>query len=172
MSARVLVAGVGNVFLGDDGFGVEVARRLAAEGLPGVEVEDFGIRGLHLAFRLLDPPALLVVADAVARGGPAGTLYVLEPDPPVDGDPAAGAAEATDGHGMHLPAVLAAARAMGAAPPRAVRIVGCEPADLGERMGLSAAVAAAVEPAVALVRSLAEEELGTTARDTVEEAVP
>jgi hydrogenase maturation protease len=163
MSARVLVSGIGNVFLADDGFGVEVARRLAAEELPAdVEVSDYGIRGIHLAFRLLDPPELLVVADAVARGGPPGTLYVIEPD--------LGSEEApTDAHGMSLPAVLAAVRAMGGAVPR-VRIVGCEPAAIEERMGLSPAVADAVGPALSLLRGIVERELAGTAAQAVKEA--
>jgi hydrogenase maturation protease len=164
VTARVLVAGVGNVFLGDDGFGVEVARRLADEGLAeGVEVADYGIRGVHLAFRLLDPPALLVVADTVSRGGPAGTLYVLEPDVEEGGAPA-------DAHGMNLPAVLASVRAMGGALPP-VRIVGCEPAVLDERMGLSPAVAQAVEPALSLVRARVARGLAGAA-DAKEEASP
>lgn len=165
MSERVLIAGVGNVFLGDDGFGVEVARRLAAEPLPeGAAVADYGIRGLHLAYRLLEPLDLLLVADALPRGNPAGTLCVVEPD--LAEEPG----EATaDAHGMNLPAVFAAVRAMGGSLPR-VRIVGCEPADVDERMGLSPAVAGAVEPAVSLLRELLERELTTT--HAVEEGQP
>jgi hydrogenase maturation protease len=152
VTAPVLVAGVGNVFFGDDGFGVEVARRLGASPVPaGVEVVDFGIGGLQLALRLLDPLRLLVVVDLAPRGGAAGTLYVLEPEL---GDAPPDAGEA---HGMHVPAVLATARAMGASLPP-VRIVGCEPLDTGEGMGLSAPVAAAVDGAVALVRELLERE--------------
>ncbi len=144
----VLVAGVGNVFFGDDGFGVAVARRLSEEPLPpGVEVEDFGIRGIHLAYRLLDAPSLLVIADVVRRGDAPGTLYVLEPDV------AALAPGAADAHRLELPAVFAAVRALGGELP-AVRIVGCEPAILGEGMGLSAEVAAAVDPAARLVREV------------------
>jgi hydrogenase maturation protease len=166
VTARVLVAGVGNVFLGDDAFGVEVARRLSAGPLPaGVEVADYGIRGLHLALRLLDAPDLLVVADATPRGGPPGTLYVIEPD--VE----AGARPPADGHGMDVPAVLAAVRAMGGALPR-VRIVGCEPATVEERMGLSPPVAAAIDPAVKLLRSILERELATAAAPAAEEAAP
>jgi hydrogenase maturation protease len=166
-----LVAGVGNVFLGDDGFGVEVARRLAVAAPAGVEVGDYGIRGIHLAFRLLDPPDVLVLVDAVARGGPPGTLYVLEPDLAAA---LAGRAEgdAADAHGMDLPAVFAAVQSMGGALPCVVRVVGCEPGDVGERMGLTAAVAAAVEPAAALVRSLLERELAATAGAAVGEVTP
>jgi hydrogenase maturation protease len=164
MSEPLLVAGVGNVFFGDDGFGVEVSRRLSAEPLPpGVEVADFGIRGLHLAYRLLEPLRALVIVDAVPRGGPAGTLYVLEPD--ADGDPE----EAPDAHGMSLPAVFAAVRALGGALPR-TRIVGCEPASVEERMGLSAAVEAAVRPAMRIVREVLEREVTSAAPGAAREA--
>lgn len=153
---RVLVAGVGNLFLGDDGFGVEVARRLATVPLPeGATVTDFGIRGVHLAFELLDPPDLLIVADAVCRGDPPGTVTVLEPDTDA-------AAATADAHGMDLPAVFANVRAMGGVPPP-VLIVGCEAADVDERMGLSPVVEDAVEPAVAVIREL-------LARETAKES--
>jgi hydrogenase maturation protease len=166
VSERVLVAGVGNVFLGDDGFGVEVVRRLGAEALPdGVAVADYGIRGLHLAFRLLVPLDLLVAVDAAPRGGAPGTLYLIEPDLG-EGQESAGEA-----HGMSLPAVLATARMMGGVLPR-VAVVGCEPADVAERMGLSPAVAAAVEPALAMVRSLIHRELTTAAAQAAREAGP
>ncbi len=148
---RVLVAGVGNVFLGDDGFGVEVARRLAGTPLaPGIEVVDAGIAGLHLAYRLLEGYDLVVAVDAVARGGAPGTVYVLEP--PLDG----GAAQAqADAHAIDLQSVFAMVRAMGGRLGR-VLVVGCEPASIEEGMGLSAAVQAAVEPAMQRVRGIAE----------------
>jgi hydrogenase maturation protease len=152
---NVLVAGVGNVFLGDDGFGGEVARRLAREALPaGVEVADFGIRGIHLAYRLLEPVSLLVVADLARRGGPPGTLYVIEPD--LGALPPGGA----DAHGFDLPSVFAAVKDLGGRLPP-VRIVGCEPASVDEGMGLSPPVEAAVGPAVALVREIAASGAGT-----------
>ncbi|MQA76737.1 MAG: hydrogenase maturation protease, partial [Solirubrobacterales bacterium] len=76
---RILVAGVGNVFCGDDGFGVAVAEHLAAATLPaGVELSDYGIRGIHLAYQLLDGYDLLVLVDAVQRGGEPGTVYLIE----------------------------------------------------------------------------------------------
>lgn len=163
MSPRILVAGVGNVFFGDDGFGVEVARRLAEGGLPeGVAVADFGIRGLHLAFALLDGVDLLVAVDASPRGGAPGTLYLLEPESDADGAPAQ-----ADAHGMQLPAVLAAVRAMGGTVPP-VRVVACEPAAC-EGMGLSAPVRAAVGPAAELVREVVERALaGWTAAPAAE----
>ena len=146
----VLVAGVGNVFRRDDGFGVEVAQRLTGEALPaGTKVVDFGIRGLHLAFELLDGYRTVVLVDALARGGPPGTLYVLEPDPPAEPPP-------VDGHDLTPEAVLALARELGAAPGR-VLVVGCEPADLSDGMGLSAPVAAAVDAAVRTVRQMLAE---------------
>jgi hydrogenase maturation protease len=146
---RVLVAGIGNIFLGDDGFGVEVARRLADATLPpGVDVVPSGIAGLHLAYRLLDGYDLFIAIDAVSRGAAPGTLYVLEPT--LDD-----AAAIADAHAINLPAVFATVRALGGQLGRVV-VVGCEPAELEERMGLSDIVAAAVEPAVARVRQLAE----------------
>lgn len=158
MTARVLVAGVGNVFLGDDGFGVEVARRLALQALPeGVRVEDFGIRGVHLAFELLEPPDLLVVVDTVSRVAAPGTLFVIEPD-------LEGPLPVADNHSMDVHAVFSQVRAMGGTLPT-VRIVGCQPATLDEGMALSPPVEAAVEPALALVHKIVREELhGASAR--------
>ncbi len=142
---KALVAGVGNVFFRDDGFGVEVVRRLLRDPLPpGVEVEDFGIRGLHLAYRLLEGASLLVIVDVVRLGGAPGTLYVVEPD-------AAGHRAPTDPHAFDVAAVLGAVRRMGGTLPP-VRIVGCEPEVIAPGMGLSAAVAAAVEAAAEMVR--------------------
>ena len=80
MSARILIAGVGNIFFGDDGFGMEVVRRLSLQPPEGAQVIDFGIRGLHLAYALLEPLDLLLVVDALSRGGAPGTVYALEPD--------------------------------------------------------------------------------------------
>src|SRR5437868_14687112 len=78
---RILIACIGNIFLGDDGFGVEVAQRLSSREYPeGVQVVDFGIRGMELAYTLLDDYDTLILVDAVPRGSPAGTLYLIEPD--------------------------------------------------------------------------------------------
>lgn len=149
MSARVLIAGVGNVFLSDDGFGVAVAQLLARAALPeGVVVRDVGVRGLHLAYELLDPPELLVVVDLVSRGEKPGTLYVIEPILELGRD--------ASPHGMDLHAVAEMVRALGGTMPRVI-VVGCEPADLDEGMELSGPVRAAIEPAAALVlRSIHE----------------
>lgn len=155
MTRSVLVACVGNVFFGDDGFGVEVARRLSREPLPdGARVVDFGIRGVHLALELLDPPDLLVLVDVTTRRGTPGTLYVIDPEEDAETE----SSFVPDAHAMDPASVLAAVRRMGGALPK-TRIVGCEPADLDQGMELSAPVRAAVEPAVAIVRRLIETEV-------------
>ncbi|MFE7812495.1 hydrogenase maturation protease [Streptomyces sp. NPDC057433] len=169
--ARTLVAGVGNVFLGDDGFGVETARRLAREELPaGVEVADVGIRGVHLAYQLLDGYDTLVLVDATARGGAPGTLYLIEAGTPGTGTPegtgpAGEAGEVPlDGHRMSPDAVLALLGTLcattGATPPRHTYVVGCEPARLDESLELSPQVAAAVPEAVRMVAGLVRQEAG------------
>ena len=165
MSDRVLIAGIGNIFFGDDGFGVEVAQRLAREPLPdGVTVVDIGIRALHLAFALLDRPGLLLLVDAVRRGGPPGTVYVIKPAPG-GGD----GASIPDAHAMNLETVVAAVRSLGGeAPP--ILLVGCEPAFVGERMGLTPAVERAVPHATALIWKLIVEELGKAAVGAAEES--
>ncbi|MGW0765426.1 hydrogenase maturation protease [Streptomyces sp. NPDC002676] len=161
-TARTLVAGVGNVFLGDDGFGVETVRRLAQETLPPyVEVADIGVRGVHLAYQLLDGWDTLVLVDVTVRGGPPGTLYVIDATVPGERDPGATAAP-LDGHRMTPDTVLALLDTLcagtGAAPPRRILVVGCEPADLDEGMGLSPKVAAAVPEAVRTVTELVRQE--------------
>jgi hydrogenase maturation protease len=151
---RVLVAGVGNVFLGDDGFGVEVVRRLASVELPEwVRVADFGIRGVHLAFELLEHPyESTILVDATPRGGAPGTVYLIEPDL----ESAAGRVPA-DAHGLHPEAVFGLLRSLGGTPGR-VLIVGCEPVSTGEELGLSPPVAAAVDHAVGLIRAVVGQE--------------
>ncbi|WP_248959234.1 hydrogenase maturation protease [Sphaerisporangium perillae] len=153
---RVLVAGVGNVFLGDDGFGVAVARRLAATGVPeGVTVSDFGIRGVHLAYELTGGGHdLAILVDTVARGGPPGTLYVLRPSP----QEAPGTF--VDAHDMNPDAVLALARTLGG-EIGPVLLVGCRPADVSPGMELSPPVAAAVGRAADLVLELIAEQAAT-----------
>ena len=153
----MLVAGIGNLFLTDDGFGSEVARRLASTPLPeGVKVVDYGIRGMHLAYDLLDGYDALVVVDAVPGKGAPGELSVLEvgPEDLGEGD--------FDAHGMAPVAVLASLGQLGGSLPPTY-IVGCQPADVGEGMGLTPAVEAAVGGAIELVLGVLNEQLGLQA---------
>jgi len=142
----VLVAGIGNIFLSDDGFGVEVATRLEGRPMPdGVKVGDFGIRGVHLAYELLDGFQSLVIVDALPLGDEPGTLAVVEPD--LDG--IENGAASMDAHSMSPAVVLATLSRLGGRLRR-VLVVGCQPASVDEGIGLSPRVAAAVEPAVEL----------------------
>ncbi|GHI85437.1 hydrogenase maturation protease [Streptomyces xanthophaeus] len=156
MSGRTLVAGIGNVFLGDDGFGVETVRALSGHELPDdVEVVDFGVRGVHLAYQLLDGYDTLVLVDAAARGGAPGTLYLIEAG---EAGAAGPGGAVLDGHHMSPDAVLALLGTLcagtGSTPPRRTLVVGCEPACVEEGIGLSAPVAAAVPEAVRAVLDL------------------
>lgn len=158
---HTLVAGVGNIFLGDDGFGVETVRRLArCELPPGVEVSDVGVRGVHLAYQLLDGYDTLVLVDATARGGEPGTLYLIEAGEPASASTGEGVP--LDGHRMSPDTVLALLGTLcagtGATPPRRVLVVGCEPADVDEGIGLSPHVAAAVPEAVRMVSELVRQD--------------
>lgn len=160
---RILIACIGNIFLGDDGFGVEVAQRLLRRQYPrGVQVVDSGIRGMELAYMLLDEYDALILVDAVPRGGTPGTLYLIEPD--LSGmSPEKGVVAgriALDNHSMDPVKVLAFARALGAKPIHAL-LVGCEPSAPDEgggysemQMGLSEPVRLAVEEAVKMIDSL------------------
>jgi hydrogenase maturation protease len=158
---RVLVAGIGNIFNSDDGCGSEVARRLLTEPVPeGVKVTDFGIRGIHLAYELLDGYDTAILIDATQQGGEPGTIYVMEPD--IDAiESESGLAEAgiADAHGMDPASVLALLRSLGGGVERLL-VVGCEPADVEEGMGLSEPVARAVDEAVRVVRELLTEDPG------------
>ncbi|HET9772594.1 MAG TPA: hydrogenase maturation protease [Acidimicrobiia bacterium] len=161
MSKGILVAGIGNIFQSDDGFGSEVARRLlAGPPLPdGVSVVDYGIRGVHLAYELLDGYDAAILVDATRQGDAPGTIYVIEPD--VEGiETESGLAEAgiVDAHGMDPASVLALLHSLGGHVDRLL-VVGCEPADVEEGMGLSDNVAAAVDEACRVVRRLVESEL-------------
>lgn len=157
MTRRVLVAGIGNIFLGDDGFGVEVANRLATRTTPeGVRVADFGIRGIHLAYELLDGYDALVLVDAMPMGDEPGTLAVIEPGPlplPEDGDDVA---PVLDAHSMSPGVVLSMLAGLQGSVERIV-VVGCEPANLDEGIGLSPAVADAVDRAVELCEDVLAE---------------
>ena len=164
MPRRVLIAGIGNIFLGDDGFGVEVVGRLSGRRLPeGVEVVDFGIRGMDLAYALHEDYDLVVFVDATPRGGEPGTVYLIEPEIEED-EPVS-----LDTHGMDPVKVIRLARALGARPARTL-VIGCEPQVIPRSRGgsethpyddmlmeLSEPVRAAVEEAAKLVESLVTE---------------
>ena len=152
----ILIAGVGNIFMGDDAFGVEVVRRLSTRKLPdGVRVGDFGIRGFDLGYALMEDQDVTILIDATPRGGEPGTIYTIEPDlselesAPID-------QMAVEPHGMNPMKVLAMVKSMDGDLKR-ILLVGCEPATLGPEeglMGLSEPVEAAVDEAVAIVESL------------------
>ncbi|MFF4888485.1 hydrogenase maturation protease [Micromonospora chersina] len=160
---RILVAGIGNIFLGDDAFGVEVVRNLRDAVIPpGVDVSDYGIRGMHLAYDLLDGRHdVLVMVDALPLDEPPGTLAVIQVDLDDPGWTLRPAdvleAPAADAHGMDPESVLRLLRSLGGTVDR-VLVVGCRPAVLDERMGLSAPVAAAIDEAVRMVVGIAQEE--------------
>jgi len=140
---KTLVAGIGNIFFGDDGFGVEVANRLAGRELPaGVRLGEYGIRGIHLAYELLDGYDLLVLIDAVPINQPPGTVAVIE----VDMDDVTAGDTGIDAHTMTPASVLGALAHLGGRVGR-VLVVGCQPESIDERLGLSQPVAAAVEVA-------------------------
>jgi hydrogenase maturation protease len=156
----MLIAGVGNIFLGDDGFGVEVATRLSSESLPDwVRVADYGISGMHLAYDLAEGFETTVLVDATPRGGEPGTLYVIEVEPgPAD----ASGIPLLDGHGMQPDVVFGMLKTLGADVGR-VLLVGCEPASIDAGIGLSAPVTAAVGEAVRILVDLVRAETGTGA---------
>ena len=166
MTRRVLVAGIGNIFLGDDGFGVEVANRLARRSVPeGVRVADFGIRGIHLAYELLDGYDALVLIDAMPMGDEPGTLAVIEPGPlppPADGDDLA---PVVDAHSMNPGVVLSMLAGLEASVGRII-VVGCEPANLDEGIGLSPPVSDAVDRAVDLCEDVLAELMETVGKET------
>jgi hydrogenase maturation protease len=158
MKPRILIAGIGNIFLGDDAFGVEVAQRLLRRPQPEeVRVVDFGIRGLDLTYALLDGEyEVAILVDATPRGGSPGTLYLLEPELDSEIDPNAGS-PLVEGHSMDPVKVLRTVAAMGGRSGRML-LVGCEPgpplAEDEMDMSMSEPVQAAAEEAVGLVESL------------------
>ena len=159
---RILVAGIGNIFLGDDAFGTEVAQRLLR--LPprdGVAVIDFGIRGLDLMYALGDGYDVAILIDAVPRGEEPGTLFLLEPL--LDGDSAEASSPPLEAHSMDPLKVLRAVAATGTLPARTF-IVGCQPAPVPDedemRMDMSAPVRGAIEPAVAMVQEIVSRHIG------------
>jgi len=153
---KILIAGIGNIFLGDDGFGVEVASRLANQSFPsGVRVTDFGIRGLDLAYALMDGYETTILVDAYSGEGQPGTLFVVEPD--LNELNSVGTSPGfIEPHAMNPINVLRMAKSMGG-ELKQVLVVGCVPATLGPeegQMGLSETVAAGVDEAVKLIHSL------------------
>ncbi|MDQ2866242.1 MAG: hydrogenase maturation protease [Candidatus Eremiobacteraeota bacterium] len=153
MSGQILIAGVGNIFFGDDGYGCEVIRRMQQKPLPsGVRVEDYGIRGTHLAFELMSGYGGAVLVDALSKGGEPGTLYVIEPDLNAAGG-------TPDAHSMDLQTVFAFMRTLEGVAPRII-IVGCEPATIDEGIGLSEVAERAVENSLPLVLEVLEKYLG------------
>ncbi len=171
---RLLIACVGNIFLGDDAFGVEVARRLAGVALPeDVRLVDFGIRGIDLTYALLDGYESVILVDAAPRGGPPGTLYVLEPSPEESSGPEVGGC-LLEAHGMDPAKVLRLVASLGGRVDRLL-LVGCEPGACVEpddiQPGLSEPVRMAVEEAVPLILSLAERLLRGEVLESNEEIV-
>ena len=160
---RILVAGIGNIFLGDDGFGVEVVKRLAARELPAeVRVADFGIRGFDLVYALQDGYETTILVDACPQGQLPGTIFVLEPDLS-DGDTQQHS-NVVDTHGMNPANVIRMARAMNA-PLNRVLVVGCEPESLGGEeghMGLSRPVESVLDEAVRMIENLLARILNNT----------
>ena len=168
-SPRILVAGIGNIFLGDDAFGCEVVRRLLERGLPeNVRAVDFGIRGFDLAYALMDGYELTIFIDATPRGDAPGTIYVVEPD--LDElDKIDAQTTAIDTHNMNPLKVLNMVKTLGGTFGKII-LVGCEPFFTGEEdigfMGLSEPVAAAIEKAVEVVESV----VAKTAAENLERA--
>jgi hydrogenase maturation protease len=149
---RILVAGIGNIFLGDDGFGPEVVRRFAAGRPPQEEVRivDYGIRGMHLAYDLLDGYDALVMVDAVpAKDSAPGSLTLLSV-----GQEDLGVQD-FDAHGMNPVAVLACLGSLGGSLPPTY-VVGCHPASVDEQMGLTPTVASVVDDAVSMTAQVVD----------------
>ncbi|HEX5692789.1 MAG TPA: hydrogenase maturation protease, partial [Roseiflexaceae bacterium] len=153
MAPRILIAGIGNIFLGDDAFGVEVAQRLAQRSLPdGVRVVDYGIRGFDLAYAMMDEPEVTILVDAAPRGEQPGTLYLIEPD--LAEIAQAGASIET--HSMNPVRVLQLVQTLGGQPGR-VLVLGCEPQSFDSddgHIGLTPPVAAAADEAVHMLEEL------------------
>ena len=163
MTGRMLIAGIGNIFLGDDGFGPEVAKRLAAASLPGwVRVADYGISGMHLAYDLADGYDAAILIDAAPRGDKPGSVSVLDvaaehrPDAGPADEPI-GASRLFDAHGMQPDVVLAVLDMLGEARPARILVVGCEPASVDYGMELSEPVGNAVDEAVQVILDLVAE---------------
>jgi hydrogenase maturation protease len=154
--ARIFVVGVGNIFLGDDGFGVEVVARMRRRPIPeGVRVEDFGIRGVHLAYELLEGGYdLVILVDALDLHAEPGTVTVFEPELDSDGD------VLPDAHDLDPATVMGLLEGLGGSVGRML-VVGCQPATLQDEMGLSGPVEAAVDEAIQTVEELVQQHMST-----------
>jgi hydrogenase maturation protease len=140
---RILVAGIGNIFLGDDGFGSEVVRHVPVQqGNSGVRLVDYGIGGMHLAYDLLDDWDALILVDAIPSRGSPGSVHVFEAD-----HESIEATAALDGHSMDPAAVFASLRALGGSPPYTI-VIGCEAGSVDDGIGLTDVVAGAVPRAI------------------------
>jgi hydrogenase maturation protease len=164
-NGAILVAGVGNIFLGDDAFGVEVVQRLAGRILPAnVRVIDFGIRSYDLAYALMDPWELVILVDALPRGDQPGTVFLIEPTLPQSNEPPA--EFAFDAHSMNPVSVLQLVTNLGGKVGRML-VVGCEPATVDanddDQIGLSEPVHAAVDEAIHVIEELISEVCKSTA---------
>jgi hydrogenase maturation protease len=163
---RVLVAGIGNIFFGDDGFGVEVVQRMAGVHVPeSVKVVDFGIRGVHLAYELLNGYDALVLVDALPVGEEPGTVVLVEaeqPESPSAGDDLAPTIEA---HSMNPALVLGMLASLGGRVDR-ILVIGCQPLTVEEGIGLSEPVAAAVDHAVEAVSEVLTDLFETAEQET------
>jgi hydrogenase maturation protease len=164
MATRILVAGIGNIFLGDDGFGSEVVRHAASPPEDsGVRITDYGIRGMHLAYDLLEEWDTLVLVDAVPSRGSPGTLHVFQAD-----HESSSFTTGLDAHSMDPATVFASLRALGGDPPYTV-VVGCEAGNVEEGIGLSEPVANAVPRAVRAVRDIVAALQNTSAATSLRE---
>jgi hydrogenase maturation protease len=162
---RILVAGIGNIFFGDDAFGCEVLRELSQREWPeDVRVEDFGIRSYDLAYAIMDGYDAVIFVDATPRGLPPGTVSLIELDAPtLESD----ADEIIDAHSMNPVSVLQMVRSLGG-DTQQLYLVGCEPAVLEtEELGLSAAVQAALPHAAELTESVVSALLDGTMHELV-----
>jgi hydrogenase maturation protease len=149
MTGRILVAGVGNVFLGDDAFGVEVVRLLVERPQPpGVQIRDYGIRGVHLVYELLDGYDLFVLVDAAPRGEAPGTVSVLEVELP-----SPQAQPVIDAHSLTPDAIFGLLSSLGGHSGRNL-VVACEPAEVDAGMGLTDPVREALPHAVRAVEEI------------------
>ncbi len=152
MTPRILVAGIGNIFLGDDGFGTEVVRHTAIPANdPNVRVTDYGISGMHLAYDLLEKWDALILVDAIPSRGHPGTLHVFQADH--ESVSATTVLGGLDAHSMDPAAVFASLRALGGSPPYTV-VIGCEAGSVEEGIGLTEPVAKAVPRAVRAVEEI------------------